>query len=59
LDTRLDSEEPKITALQTLTANHSTDIAFNTNNIASLDVDLFTEQQKHNCFTNTNRKSFN
>jgi hypothetical protein len=46
LDTRLDTEEAKITALQTLTANHTDGIASNTNNIASLDVDLFTEQQK-------------
>jgi hypothetical protein len=35
-----------ITALQTLTAGHTDDIASNTNNIALLDVDLFTEQQK-------------
>jgi hypothetical protein len=46
LDTRLDTEEPKTTALQTLTATHTENIATNTNNIASLDVDLFTEQQK-------------
>jgi hypothetical protein len=46
LDARLDTEEPKTTALQSLTATHTTDIASNTNNIASLDVDLFTEQQK-------------
>jgi len=46
LDTRLDVEEPKTTALQSLTATHTENIATNTNNIASLDVDLFTEQQK-------------
>jgi hypothetical protein len=33
LDTRLDTEEPKITALQTLTASHTTDIATNTADI--------------------------
>jgi hypothetical protein len=33
LDTRLDLEEPKTTALQTLTATHTTDIALNAANI--------------------------
>ena len=33
MDTRLDIEEPKTTALQTLTATHTTDIALNTANI--------------------------
>jgi hypothetical protein len=33
LDTRLDTEEPKTTVLQTLTATHTTDIASNTANI--------------------------
>jgi hypothetical protein len=46
LQGRLDTEEPKTTALQTLTATHTEDVASNTNNIASLDVDLFTKQQK-------------
>ena len=39
LDTRLDTEEPKTTALQALTANHTTDIA-------SLDTMLDTEEPK-------------
>jgi hypothetical protein len=33
LDARLDTEEPKITALQTLTASHTTDLATNTADI--------------------------
>jgi hypothetical protein len=33
LDTRLDTEEPKTTALQALTATHTTDIASNTADI--------------------------
>ena len=33
LNTRLDTEEPKTTALQTLTATHTTDIATNTTDI--------------------------
>jgi hypothetical protein len=39
LDTRLDTEEPKTTALQTLTAGHTTDIA-------SLDTRFDTEEPK-------------
>jgi hypothetical protein len=46
LDTRLDTEEPKTTALHTLTATHTTDIASNTANIASLDTRLDTEEPK-------------
>jgi hypothetical protein len=46
LQGRLDTDEPKTTALQTLTATHTTDLATNTNNFASLDVDLFAEKQK-------------
>ena len=35
LDERLDAEEPKIVALQSLTASHTTDIASNTANIST------------------------
>jgi hypothetical protein len=46
LEARLDKEEPKTTALQSLTATHTTDIASNTNNIASLDTRLDAEEPK-------------
>jgi hypothetical protein len=35
LDERLNAEEPKIVALQTLTAGHTDDIASNTENISN------------------------
>jgi hypothetical protein len=59
LEARLDTEEPKTTALQSPTATHTTDIASNTNNIASLDTRLDAEEQKNNFFTNPNRRSNN
>jgi hypothetical protein len=46
LQGRLETEEEKTTALQTLTATHTTDIATNINNIASLDTRLDTEEPK-------------
>ena len=46
LDTRLDIEEPKTTALQILTATHTTDIASNDTDITALQGRLDTEEQK-------------
>jgi hypothetical protein len=46
LETRLDTEEPKTTALQTLTSNHTTDIASNDTNITALQGRLDIEEPK-------------
>jgi hypothetical protein len=48
LDTRLDTEEPKTTALQTLTAGHTTDIASNTADILTKQ-DLITTSTDLDC----------
>ena len=46
LDTRLDIEEPKTTALQILTANHSTQISSNDTDITALQGRLDIEEPK-------------
>ena len=46
LDTRLDTEEPKTSALQILTATHTTDIASNNTDITALQGRLDIEESK-------------
>ena len=54
----LDIEKPKTTSLQILTSSHITQISSNDTDITALQGRLNKEEQKNNCFTNTDFKSY-